>query len=102
LAEADRRTLARSLGEVAESVAPQGGAQHPPMFFEDSSDDGAGRTRRHKSHSSTPRKRQVPQSLPGNMTPNDRSRQLVLRPASRRESSPTCTPAPHRRHDGRR
>ena len=48
LAEADRRTLARSLGDVAESVAPQGGARHPPMFFEDSSDDGAGRTRRHE------------------------------------------------------
>jgi len=34
LSAADRRALARSLSAVARSVAPQGAAPHPPMFFE--------------------------------------------------------------------
>ena len=48
LKPADRRALARSLGEVARLVAPQG-APHPPMLFEDRSAAGAGRARGRRS-----------------------------------------------------
>ena len=48
----DRRALAKSLGAVAESVTPKGGAPHPPMFFEDRLNKGARRTGRAKAQSS--------------------------------------------------
>jgi DNA-binding MarR family transcriptional regulator len=37
----DRRTLARTLGEVARRVTPDGSSPHPPMLFEDTPDDRA-------------------------------------------------------------
>jgi DNA-binding MarR family transcriptional regulator len=41
LPAADRRTLARALGEVARRVTPDDRALHPPMLFEDTRGDRA-------------------------------------------------------------
>ena len=43
LPAAERRTLARALGDVARLVTPKGAAPHPPMLFEDG-DRGGGRS----------------------------------------------------------
>jgi DNA-binding MarR family transcriptional regulator len=40
LPAADRRALARMLGEIARLVAPKGVPPHPPMFFEDDARGG--------------------------------------------------------------
>jgi DNA-binding MarR family transcriptional regulator len=42
----DRRTLARSLGEVARLVTPDAAATHPPMLFEDAPANAARRRKR--------------------------------------------------------
>jgi DNA-binding MarR family transcriptional regulator len=43
LPAAERRTLARALGDVARLVTPKGAAPHPPMLFEDGASGGGRR-----------------------------------------------------------
>jgi len=54
-----RRTLARSLGDIARSVVPTGAAAYPPMFFEE------GLPRNQMEGSSSPRNRKRGRSRQG-------------------------------------
>ena len=59
LPAAERRTLARALGDVARLVTPKDAAPHPPMLFEDGIRSGGPKTRRSRRRPGRPGRSRV-------------------------------------------